>query len=358
MDSSTDDVQWSQLKGGWYRKINSNTFSKERALIVATVDGEGNLVGARLMNNIVTNVNPNPTGGTEFFNESSKGVKSIFQQPGWVRFSISSGAGANATLGNGGNATAIRCGAGGGCGAGEESYILTNNGTRKFTTGHIKPGNGGNAFENSVTGFYGLGGKGILEDIPVLYNTFALGSNVMDDNVKSLLNLIRPIGNGENCISPSSSNLNSMGAMKGFGGLGIGGGSSSSRQFNFSTNKLDTISNLENPFTNGGTSGLGWGGGGAGGTRNSTYSTTQGPGSGGVASAKITLTGSFYHPGGLIIIYIGGNGYNGGTGGNQYSNASDDYYLSGGGGGGGAPGWFREVGSTSAGSCILWYIGQ
>lgn len=330
-------VVWNQLKGGWYRQGTN-----ERAIIQAFKDENNNLIGAVSMgtggNGGGISIAPPNSGGAIFFNSAVRGTQTVFQQPGWVRYELASGAG------NGNGTSSSTLGAGGGSGAGEETYLIANT---KYSTGNVKPGDGGNT-NNNITNNYGIGGKGIFEDAPVLYNSYPLGRQgvLFNQDISTLYNILRPFGDGENADSDTSSLYRGVG--KGFGGHGHPTTQSpspySARQFNYITGNIVQIEPWDS--SNGGTPGLGWGGGGAGLVFSGNVSTGGNGAVGGVASTYNYLNGMFFHNGGTLIVHVGGNGFNGGNG-NRIA-----------GGGGGAPGWFRPDGATQAGYCRLYYLGQ
>jgi hypothetical protein len=239
--------------------------------------------------------------------------------PGWYRYELASGAG-----NTNGSVSSNLGGSGGGCGAGEETYIIS--GPQKFGTGRQKPGNGG----DSSTNVYGygnrrlFGGKGHLED-----NYYFINKNYLS-NVIDYENLAGGDAFSDNNQWKAGKSL--------MGGTGY---------------------DNSQPGTNGGNT-LYYGGGGAGGTCNDVYSIYYENGAGGaVAKNCLLLNGTFYHNGGSMIIHIGGNGFNGGNGGRGYNDVGINSGVYGGAGGnGGAPGWYREYGESSAGYAKLYYLGQ
>ena len=332
--ASTVSPVWNPVKSGWY-----NTSVNGRALIKATKNDVNDLIGVVRMNEIVTNVNPDAAGGTLFFTRNTKGQETIHQQPGWVRFELASGAGE----GDGESVTVNTHvgGAGGGSGAGEESYIVVANGTQKYSTKKVKPGNGGNGRGGSINPDTYKGGKGIFEDMASYF----------------IFNV--PIDNEEKHYESWEHFKNSFYEI-GVGQQGLAIASTISSQFQFTAKTFAGVKTIDSANKgNGGTPGKGWGGGG-GASGNVAVNSISGAkltgNGGGVAAKHIQLNGCFYHPGGVIEVYIGGNGYNGGNGG--ASVADGDTYLGGNGGGGGAPGWFRPIGDAAAGYCNLYYIGH
>jgi len=221
----TDVPVWHIEKAGYY--ISDN----KRALIKAIKRPDGHVEGVK-MNSILTNVNsicPPNSGGTEVFNKAVRAHEGFHANPGWYRFELQSGAGSGngssgqspgssigggvLTGGSGGIASLKNsingvfyhpggiilvhiggsgyngssgsngsysnsgggegnytnpAGAGGGSGAGEETYILS--GAQRFTTEGVRAGRGGGAgqlvdFVGSQQGLpisvhYGIGSPG------------------------------------------------------------------------------------------------------------------------------------------------------------------------------------------------------
>jgi len=286
---------WSATKGGWYRADTN-----ERALITAITDSDGNIVGTNVLLNELDIIVPPNAGGVEVVSINVRAHESVHLDRGWHRYDIRSGGfgngGDGGTQGNGGAAAENRINIAG-------VFFHNGGGLIVHVGGDGFPGqdgtvgqSGGNAA--TVGGGGGGGGTGAGEESYII--------------------------SGSSKFSTGRTNPGTGGQGGDGGGAGIWRGGAGGRGI-LGINENVVISEINWASNLGGVRGTG----GVG-----VSSGNGGNGTDGVSPAGMGFGGTGGGGGGSSI--SGGNGGDGGLG--------------------GAPGWFRPIGDTAAGSVTIWRL--
>jgi hypothetical protein len=133
---------WNTEKGGYYYNAN-------RAVLKATKDGNGNLIGVTIMDDPLTSDIPSNSGGVLVFSSSVRSHTRITLDSGWYRYEMVSGLG----KGNGGNGstyTGVYYNGSGAAGVASTSYFR--GAVFKHQSGEILIHVGGNGYNGEPGG--------------------------------------------------------------------------------------------------------------------------------------------------------------------------------------------------------------